>query len=451
VKTTPINPWAARFKHLLEREVIRQRSAVDPEPLKGLMQMNVEVACRKLEGALEELFYPSGQCLDMLEKWVGMIYAHCLTIYPDNKKYLQGINDEMPPLPSFRPPVCLTGLPGTGKSALFKALQRLLPAPSEIEVGSGYNPIPCQSYWYFTINASAAPSDLLIPFCGGKDILKNLVKTGRKLAFRNGVPIYIADELQHATASPTANTRLTQMLLSVGYLGIPFVFGANYSLIYRLMQRPDEDQQRLLADIDVLLPDDPESEDWIEMLTAQKRIAPDVFAFDPKKDGPAIHGYCAGIKREEKYLLLAAFRIAHSRKTKVTLDVLREAYLSSQYSPHRSRVEMLLRIALEPVQTSRSSQQERTDLRCPVALPEGALAKITHPMKRHRKAMVADNKLESSMTPEELALHQWDTQHNQNHAEKKPIRGMTKRSRADSAEDLKNNSNWYKKRILTAR
>ncbi|MBE7423800.1 MAG: ATP-binding protein [Zoogloeaceae bacterium] len=448
MKTTPPNPWAARFEHLLEREVIRLRSTVNPEPLKGLMQMNVEVACRKLEGALEELFYPSGQCLDMLEKWVGMIYAHCLTIYLDNKKYLQGINDKLSPLPSFSPPVCLTGLPGTGKTELFKALLRLLPVPSEIEVGSGYNPMPCQSYWYFTINASAAPSDLLIPFCGGKDILKNLVITGRKLAFLNGVPIFIADELQHATASSTANTRITQMLLSVGYLGIPFVFGANYSLIYRLMQRPDEDQQRLLANIDVLLPDDPESEDWIEMLTAQKRIAPDVFAFDPKKDGSAIHGYCAGIKREEKYLLLTGFRIAHKRKTKVTLDVLREAYLSSQYSPHRSRVEMLLSIALEPAQTFRLGQHERSDLRCPVALPEGALAKITLPMKRHRKAKVAENMLESSMTPEELALIRGDIQPSRKPVNEKPKGGVARRTRADSAEDLKENANWYKKKIL---
>lgn len=451
MKSRNRNPWAERFAPLLDRNVIRKRVEVSPEPLKGLMQMNVEVGVRVLQEAFEKLFFPSRQCLDLLEKWVGMAYAHCLVTYPDNKHFLQGINQKEPPLPNFCFPKCLTGLPGSGKTELIKSFQRILPGPSEIEVGSGYLPIPSQSHWSFTINASAAPSDLLNPFSGGTDTLKNLVRTCRKLAFRNGVSFYTVDEFQHATSSATANTRVTQMLLSVGYLGIPSVYGANYSLVYRLMQRPNEDQQRLLADIDVLLPDPPDSEDWILMLKAQKEIAPDIFAFDPEKDGPEIHGLCAGNKRAEKYLLLVGVRIAHKRGIKVTIEIFREAYQSSDYATFRLFVETLLRVTLEPDRTAYSSQQEMNDLRCPIALPKEAMDMMNSQSHKHRKKKVADEKLESSLTPEEKEFHRRQCRLGSKHVGKVPKGAPVKRKTPDSAEDLKHNMNLFKNRILRAR
>ncbi len=447
MKDAAHNPWAARFAPLLDREVIRQRAAHSPQPLRGLLKMPVEHASRKLKLGLEELFYPSSQCLDLLEKWVGMAFAHCLEMYPDNKKYLQGINEKKAPLPNFSFPCCLTGLGGVGKTELLKAFHRILPSPSEIDAGSGYPPIPSQSYWAVTINASKAPSDLLVPFAGGKDKLDHLVETCRKLAYRNGVGFYTMDEFQHATTSASANARVTQMLLCACYLGIPVVFSANYSLIYRLKQRPQEDQQRLLADIDVLLPDAPDSEDWTNMLKEQQNIAPDVFDYDPVEDGPAIHALCAGIKRAEKHLLLIGFKIAHKRKSTVTLDVLREAYQSHKYATFRHEVEMLLRIALDPGQTSRSSQQERNDLRCPIELPKGMLEKINAEVAKARKAKVADEMLRSSMTPEELANLRTN-QKAQKRGKTSQRMPSTKRSKTATAEELRNNAIWFKNRCL---
>ncbi|MBX3647951.1 MAG: hypothetical protein KIT42_14990 [Rhodocyclaceae bacterium] len=440
------NPWAARFAPLLDQEEIRRRAAVFPQPMLGLFQLPVEVAYRRLETALQELFYPSQQCVELLSKWVGMAYAHCLEIYSDEKAFLQHINAPEPPLPNFFFPHCFTGLPGTGKTKLLNTLHRILPPPAEIVVGSGYPPVPSQSSWAISIDTCTAPSDLLIPFAGGKERPKNLTEICRKLAYRNGVAIFTADEFQHATTSTSANAQVTKMLMSVAYLGLPYVYGANYSLVERLMRRPHEDRQRLLAHFDVLLPDPPESQDWSNMLAAQKGIAPDIFQFDPIEDALVIHGCSAGCKRAEKHLLLAGLRIGHQRKRPVTIDVLREAYSSQNYASYREEVEQLLQVSLEAWQHSGRKRRHRDDLKCPIDLPKETQAMLLEQTAKLRKTQVAAKMQESAMTPAEKALLK--TAERQARKKSPKLQAIpAKRKQPLTAEELKNNSLWFKSKL----
>ncbi|MBN8779571.1 MULTISPECIES: hypothetical protein [unclassified Thiobacillus] len=104
--------------------------------------------------------------------------------------------------------------------------------------------------------------------------------------------------------------RATQILLSMSYLGLPMVNIANFSLVHKLMQRPQEDRQRLLAKPCVLVPDSPESQDWIQTLATYRAVASDVLVYDPVNDAKYIFLLSAGIKRLVVRLLVLGYRIS---------------------------------------------------------------------------------------------------------------------------------------------
>ena len=110
----------------------------------------------------------------------------------------------------------------------------------------------------------------------------------------------------------TANALVTKILLGVVYLCVPFFYVCNFSLVNRLLSRNVEDIQRLLADVVVLEPDPPESNDWKMLLAEYQRIGNAVFDFELVEQGSKLWNMCAGIKRHLVVLLSTAYREARS-------------------------------------------------------------------------------------------------------------------------------------------
>ena len=108
------NPWTARFEPLLDKATIKQRALVTVPEVKGISSMSTELACAQLENALKTVFYPTTQCVDILHRFVDLAYAHCVTTYSDDKKFLMNVYAKDSPLPEFYPAILLTGLAGTG-------------------------------------------------------------------------------------------------------------------------------------------------------------------------------------------------------------------------------------------------------------------------------------------------------------------------------------------------
>lgn len=433
------NPWAARLETLLDPETIRQRALVEISALHGLMKMPIELAAKELERGLETVFYPTSQCVSILQRFVGMAHAHCTLMYSTPEHFLEGVYSPDAPLPQFVPPVCLTGLGGTGKSALIQALKRIQEPEREIVIDERHSNFMLRGPWMPVIQARSDSGDVLASLSGMRGKPSELVKACRKLAFRDGIPFVVPDEFQFATGSNSANARVTQMLFSMGYIGIPYSFVANFSLLLRLLKRPEEDQQRLLSDVVVLLPDPWESEDWQKTLEAQRSVAPDLLQFDPKGDASEIHQLSAGRKRAVKRLLVIAFRSLASGREVIDMTAIRKAYRSTAYAQFREEAEILGTQAI-----TNKPHKKRRDLWCPIPMPGGQAMQFLSAAIASREELVAETALRGGLTEmERSAVVTIEKEIGKRREGTGAVIPLKKRDSA-TANELKQNANWFK-------
>lgn len=432
------NPWAARYASLLDREMLKQRAIVTVPSIEGLQSMPIETACKTLERGLKTVFYPTNQCLDILYRFVGMAHAHCLEKYPSPKDFLAGIYAEEAPLQEFSPPICFTGLPGTGKTKILKALNRILDFETHLTFDD-HSPFRLRGPWYVTVKAKNTPNDIFRSLVHVNGSLADLIKKSRRNAYRDGVSFLFADEFQFATGSGQANTRVSQMLLSLAYLGLPFIFAANFSLCYRLLKRPKEERDRLLSKVIVLLPDHPESDDWLDTLRALQAVAPEILVFEVEKDAADLHRWSAGLKRALVELIMIAFRDVHPRGGKIDRSALKRAYESMDFAQHRNDVEIL---ATQAIQNRPGTKSK--DLWCPFPLPKETAESFTELAKGQRDQKFAEAELEASMNAEERkALQAFEKTQKKGEKTGGTVTPI-KRKPVPTAEDLKNNANWFK-------
>jgi GTPase SAR1 family protein len=437
-----LNHWAARFEPLLDQSVIKQRAQVTVPPLVNLTSMPIDLACKRLEMALETIFHPTTQCLATLHKIVGIAHAHCVVTYPNVKQFLSGVYAQESPLPNFSPPICLTGLGGVGKSKLIEAFRRIQLPDQEVVVDTEHSSFPLSGSWAATIQARSSPKDVLKVLAGVDGSPSDLIKRCRKLGYRDGIPFILADEFQFATGTNSANTRVTQMLLSLGYIGIPFLFAANYSLLYRLQKRPEEEQQRLLSNCIVLSPDAWNSSDWVDTLKAQCIVAPDYIKLDLDSDAKEFHAYSAGRKRAMAKLILIAFRNEYANGGVVDRRAIRIAYESIDYERFKDQAEMLAAQAIQNRQ-----QNNRKDLWCPIPTELTKAQEFFESSINSRQDRVAKAELESTLTLNERRNVQ-AIGHGNSHMNKTSgkVVSITNKNIL-TAEDLKQNTNLYRENI----
>ncbi len=387
----PDTPWISRFLPVLDKAEIKRRALRPATPLVGLNELPVATACSLLANELGQVFYPTTQAVDVLHRFVEMALAHSLQYYPDEQAYLDWIYKKETPLPDFMPPLCLTGLAGIGKSGVAKALGRILPADDVISCSADEVKHPLKSLWEIAIRAQSKLSDLLAPLGGAEGSLSDLTKSARRRAYRMGISLVVPDEFQFMTASSTANTRIVQALMSVAYLGLPFVYIANFSLLHRLLKRPQEDRDRMLSNIVVMMPDAPENEDWINTLKLQLAVAPGVFRIDPDTDGEQIYRYCAGIKRYEARLLVVAYILAREGRPNdkmaiVTMADIKAAYESGKYAAQRADAELITQQFI----LNRQADRKRPDLWCPIEQPRTLSEVLATQLQRQRSIKLAE-------------------------------------------------------------
>lgn len=434
--------WASRFEALLDAQELKQRALVTVPPLSNLDSFPVELACHQLETALQTIFYPTEQCVTILKRLVGVAHAHCVAKYPDGKTFLTGLYAQDAPLPNFASPICLTGLAGTGKSELINAFCRVCGGDEQqILVDESHSPFPVKGPWKITVQACSSPLEVLCSLTKMKGSIVDLIKKCRRLAYRDGIPCLLGDEFQFATGSESANARVAQMLLSLGYIGLPFVFAANFTLIRRLQRRPGEEQQRLLADPIVLFPDHVNSLDWQNTLKTQRDVAPDVLTFDPVQDAEALHAYSAGRKRAMTKLLVLAFRAEFPRSKKVGVEAIRRAYFSSEYAGYRVETEILTTQVIQ-----NRPDPKRKDLWCPIPMSGNSTSAFLESSIAHRNELLAEAELASSLTNEERRLVS-EVKREFIKGTKKPSKVVSLESRGGTAGDLKRNACLYKDKL----
>lgn len=362
------NFWASRFDGLDDIESIKSRARVNANPLHGLMEEPCAKATTRLESELSRVFYPTIQACILLREHVQRAQSFVEARYPLTTSFLALASPEDASV-SAASCWCLTGPAGVGKTSLMAALARLMPLPTTAFVSAAYPQHPLIGFQRVIVQAKAREVDLLREMGNAAVLVKGqrlqraaLLYHVQQWFLTTGVGTLSCDELQFVTQSAAANTRVAQLLLTLTYLWVPFTFVANYSLVHRLIRRPQEERQRLLVNPKLLLPDPPDSECWRGVLQSMLAAAPQAFAIDATSHGEELHRYCGGLKRVLRQLLVLSFQIAHSRthQRQVMMDDVRDAYRSSGFSANREDVECSLALAVSPSQAAL-----RTDLVCP--------------------------------------------------------------------------------------
>lgn len=363
-----------------------------------------------LRSALKRIFLCSAQDKEILLQFLALGESHAAIHYPCASAHVKGINAKFPWGDAMCPAIMFTGLAGTGKSELLKALNLFLGERSALDL-PGHAGVPLVPGWFMTLRNGSSLNSLLLPWIEQpkavsdsneehkrKDLkLPRLLELARRVTFRDGVCIMTADEFQFVSKSANANSLATSLLLQLLGVGPRLIFAANYSLAHRLKARRQEDRQRLLVHRIHLKHEALCSPDGIRLLNEYFKILPDDFKFDPSAVAQQIQDYSFGIKRLVVDILgLAWMHAKASRgwKSEVTTDDFRWAYLSPQFRVNREDVEILQRQEIE-------RKQIREDLWDPFFSEQKDNVIEATPAISAFEQRVEEKRLDSFLTPNE--------------------------------------------------
>jgi hypothetical protein len=320
--------------------------------------------------AAEGIFLSSPQTRRILRAFLDVARSHSEFHFKDESEYENRIYQEFPWGAEHPKAICFTGLAGIGKSQLLAALAKLLTAlavPGVVGVGG----MPLVGAWLLSLkdgpglnailqpmiqpvstkraNAEASASEAT-PKSEKADSLPKLLRRARVRTWRDAVCMLLIDEFQNLSKGDKS-ARATSLLLQLRTVGPRLVYGANFSLVHKLMAGSPEDGRRLVAQPIEMLPDGKGSRAFRDFLSELKKIDPRVFAFDldasvgngADKLHEEIHYWTFGVKGHA----VALFKLAYlaSRRRGGTGVVRREeicsAYMSAEYSFNRREVEVL--------------------------------------------------------------------------------------------------------------
>ena len=378
------NEWIERYACAGDLQAIRERSRRNAIPLQGLESMSIGIACDAILAELREIFVPTASCCRIISEVLQSALSHAESHYPDRKSFLA--NAYKADL-VFDPqvPIFLTGLAGTGKTQLAKAILRLLGPDRDIHVGHGHGNFPLVAASRIAVEGRLTLASVLRrltdpSFSGEHGALcgRGLDQNSTKWQYIIGACLIILDELQFLTQSDKANTVIAKTILRMTFVGPPLLVIGNFSLGHRLLTRRHEERQRLLARPCVLLPDPPASPDWEEVLSEFQKALPDVFAFSFVLRRQQLWTYCAGLKRVLVHLLVLAYRRTRVSGRHVVnwLDI-ESAYCSSTFSVMRRDVESMIGQAIDGTKLSK-------DLQCPFDIPKAELESYPESLRECR-------------------------------------------------------------------
>ncbi|VVN98439.1 transposase [Pseudomonas fluorescens] len=356
-----------RFDGCLDAKKIRGLITVRPEPVGFLSAMDSVIAAESLADVLMKIFLPNEFCLGFIKEMAGRASLHSSKLFTTETEYVSKIYN--PPEVEVSP-VCLTGLAGVGKSQTIAALRKILPPPMDFTCDHYHGAVKLISHWYASARGKAGGKQLLTDFVlgsgepGGRWNLSKLLVESRRRANRDGISLVVLEETQHINTGLGAS-KVTDILLTMAAIGPPMIFVSNYSLVHKLLRRNSEDKQRLLSEPRIMLPDEPESQDWKDYVAECVRVSGGHIRVDIDDLAAELYRSTFGIKRLAVQLLkLAYIECRNAGREYVILCDISRAYRSSGYSSNSKEVEELHFQALQPRSTGR-----HLDLRCPFDLP----------------------------------------------------------------------------------
>ena len=395
--------WTSRYRDALDLDVIRQRATVRGTALHGLNSLPIEVACSLLRDGLKAVFLPTERCCTLIRREVERALAHALKVYQDPKEVLRtGYSGFMSVEPYM--PTLITGPAGSGKTQLRLAIGRVLNGRREVWIDESHPRVPLIDYVECAVGNQKSVSGVLRPLAGpeiaaGRVKIKAPELPDQCARWQRlcGTCLLGADEMQFMTQSANATVLITSTMLAIAELQLPWFAIANYSLGWKLSSRPAEATQRLLGNPTLMLPDPPDSADWVALLNEYEVVAGELFSFKLTSQTIGFWNLSAGLKRELVKLLVHSYRLARRSGAKtITWEHVKLAFASVEFSVPRRDINLLIAHAAQ-------GGDLRKDLECPFSGTEINEQKQAYEekLRQARAAKVADELIRSAMTGSE--------------------------------------------------
>ncbi|NHZ82703.1 AAA family ATPase [Massilia sp. CCM 8695] len=287
-KESAEGPLQESLKRLSNLEELRSRSSFLPPPELGLHLDTAEVATDRLRIAWSRIYLPHESHLMLMRDMVDRAVRSVETRYPSREQYMKARYSGSPLLAEEQA-WCVTGLAGISKSATMTAIYRVfasLEASGGIfrETGIEHKP---QLIQHVQIGASTNLNEILSALANPlflaqhkKAQLRRLKDHLREWLYTQSTLLIVVDELQFLTRSATASTLIANTISALSELGPPVFYTSNYSLGHKLMRRPQEDKDRLLARVTLLDPPSSNDTHWAKVISlytsfsAQRHFSP---------------------------------------------------------------------------------------------------------------------------------------------------------------------------------
>lgn len=380
------SPWIERLQRFNTRESIRAAARSEGDAFVPNSVEPITVALKRFRKALASVYCPTEQSVDILEKLIGEALAHATLRYPSVSHFRGVIYGPESPKDGeadsdglklyFGPIIAVTGLAGVGKSALADALGRMLSDDKgrvELELNVSHpirilnraNVDSDKALWSILAGLASdqrAAFSLAPPFRYERDPDRR-TRSARRFAYASGICLNLIDELQFLARSAGAIIRATDAVFTSSALGVPTAYLMNYSFGRKVMRRHHEERDRFLGTILYLMPDEPDSPDWINFLRDITRIAHSVLEVDLAARQKDIYLRSAGLPRQVHHLLTLAYELALKKRgptARITWQDILGAYENREFAVAREDIELILKQAIE-----RKMQRGRSDLWCP--------------------------------------------------------------------------------------
>ena len=367
-----VNDMIRPLLRLLDREELRRQATLLGTPMKALDGVPKYSIKSVVRNAWDGFFHPSEADLDVMEKFIRLVIDHYAARYSSSDAYIQSVQWKNSKIENCEvEPICLTGMPGVGKSSLAKAIARLIPRQEYFDIGSGYK-VNIDGCWYMAISGHERATEVCqqmvshIPYKVAAAGLSNKVQQVARFAHRDFVGGVIVDEMQAMSTSSGASTELAKTITNISRLGIPFIFVANYSACWKLLSRSREQVDRTMLHQFELYPFVSGSPDWLSYLDAGSMRFGHSLKVDLKGENELLFWMTAGIKRYLRILIERAYETAWGKgRCWVLIDDLREVADGPDFATVRAKVDESITTL-----TSGSSDKINKHDRSPFPLPK---------------------------------------------------------------------------------
>jgi hypothetical protein len=386
---------------LTDREIIA-RISLGGELSTGLPSIPAHMAKDKIVSVLKSVYVPSQQVLRIVARALSMMQDHYHDHYASPLNYRRGINNLKSPVPTALP-LCLTGLPGIGKTELAKAVMRLVQDQIVADIGDGYGPAALTPGRYVRVTAGSSLLRILEQAVfdekelGNKLSFDNLNRIGPRKVYRDGLALLILDEMQVFARGSAESVNIIKLLSMSADLGPPQFHISNFRNVGKI--KASEVTDRLLAECVVMTPEVADDPAEMELRRAYAAVTARVV---PNEDDfwSCLNAITFRIHRTRIKLLGLAFEITRSSaRSVISINDLKSASLASQFAIKREQVRALSKMAIDG-----KTPKGHKDLECPLGTHFAFPADAKQTATAAEDAAVEAAAARSSLTPGEAKI-----------------------------------------------